>query len=104
MIAEPSYTMESLSSYLDGKTEVDALRALADLYPGKVVFSTSLGYEDQVITDLICKHNIPIRIFTLDTGRLFPETYSVWEKDQRPLRYPDRNLLSESGSYGKAGD
>ncbi|OIN59591.1 phosphoadenylyl-sulfate reductase [Arsenicibacter rosenii] len=80
MIAEPSYTMESLSSYLDGKTEVDALRALADLYPGKVVFSTSLGYEDQVITDMICKHNIPIRIFTLDTGRLFPETYSVWKK------------------------
>jgi phosphoadenosine phosphosulfate reductase len=54
-----------------------ALQDLAKAFPGKVVFSTSLGYEDQVITHFIFSNNIPIPIFTLDTGRLFSETYSV---------------------------
>ncbi len=40
-------------------------------------FSTSLSWEDQVITHYIFSNNLPIRVFTIDTGRLFPETYSV---------------------------
>jgi phosphoadenosine phosphosulfate reductase len=81
MIAEPtSPTVASLSEQLAGLSEIDALRLLADLFPGQVIFSTSLGYEDQVITDMILTNHIPIRIFTLDTGRMFSETYSVWQK------------------------
>ena len=80
MIAEPSYTLESLSEQLVGKSEVESLRLLAELFPGQVVFSTSFGYEDQVITDMILANNIPIRIFSLDTGRMFGETYQVWQK------------------------
>ena len=44
----------------------------------RVVFSTSLGWEDQVITHHIFANNFDINIFTLDTGRLFNETYSVF--------------------------
>lgn len=81
MIAEPtSHTLDSLTSLLAGKSEVESLQTLAALFPGQIVFSTSLGYEDQVITDLIAQHTIPVRIFTLDTGRMFNETYSVWKK------------------------
>jgi phosphoadenosine phosphosulfate reductase len=54
-----------------------ALQAIAKAFPGKVVFSSSLSYEDQVITHFIFSNNIPISVFTLDTGRLFSETYSV---------------------------
>ena len=36
--------------------------------------------EDQVITHLIFSKNIPVKVFTLDTGRLFTETYSVWSQ------------------------
>ncbi|RYF48728.1 MAG: phosphoadenylyl-sulfate reductase, partial [Cytophagaceae bacterium] len=80
MLAEQTdHTRESLTDQLAGLSEVDALRRLAELYPGQVVFSTSLGYEDQVITDMILANDIPIRIFTLDTGRMFAETYSVWK-------------------------
>lgn len=57
-----------------------ALQLVADLFAGKVVFSSSLGQEDQVITDAICKYNLGIEIFTLDTGRLFYETYDLIEK------------------------
>lgn len=53
------------------------LTFLAHKYPGKVAFSTSLSFEDQVITHHIFANELPIRVFTLDTGRLFPETYSV---------------------------
>lgn len=70
----------SLKAALAGKTEVEALAILADLFPGEVVFSTSLGYEDQVITDLIHSNNIDIKVFTLDTGRLFNETYMTLQK------------------------
>ena len=58
----------------------ETLVFLANEYKGKVVFSTSFGQEDQVITDLISKNNVPITIFTLDTGRLFQETYDVFHK------------------------
>ena len=42
-----------------------------------VVFSTSLGQEDQVITDMIFKNQMNIKVFTLDTGRLFYEHYEL---------------------------
>lgn len=54
------------------------LLELTELYPGTVVFSTSFGLEDQAITHLIGDSGVDVRIFTLDTGRLFPETYSTW--------------------------
>lgn len=44
----------------------------------EIVFSTSFSYEDQAITFLI--QNQPIEIFTLDTGRLFEETYETWNR------------------------
>lgn len=56
---------------------VEALRYIAAKTTGKVVFSTSLGQEDQIITDAIFKNDIPIEVFTLDTGRLFNEHYEL---------------------------
>jgi len=46
-------------------------------YPGEIAFSTSMGAEDQVITHMIGSAKLPVRIFTLDTGRLFQETYDL---------------------------
>src|ERR1700712_2803385 len=68
-------------------------------FPGQVTFSTSFSYEDQVIAHKILQNNLPISIFTLDTGRLFPETYSVWsatnEKYNTNIKayYPDHTLI-----------
>ncbi|MEA2989921.1 MAG: bifunctional enzyme CysN/CysC [Alphaproteobacteria bacterium] len=50
---------------------------------GKLVFTTSFGLEDQVITHLLCEHAIDVDITTLDTGRLFPETYDLWAETER---------------------
>ena len=75
------------------------LAVLAKEYPGRVTFSSSFSYEDQVISHQILTNKIPISIFTLDTGRLFAETYSVWsstnEKYATRIKayYPDSTLL-----------
>ena len=51
---------------------IDILQRAAAHAPA--VFSTSLGLEDMVVTDLIVKYTPSISLFTLDTGRLHPET------------------------------
>lgn len=79
----------------------EALRIIADAWPGQVVLSTSFSWEDQVITNLVAHNQIPIDLFTLDTGRLFPETYSTWtatlEKYGLPITayYPNAVLLQQ---------
>ncbi|MCR9064527.1 MAG: phosphoadenylyl-sulfate reductase [Cytophagales bacterium] len=45
-----------------------------------IVFSSSFGQEDQAISHAIYSNNLPIEVFTLDTGRHFPETYEVMDK------------------------
>ena len=57
---------------------LEVMTILEQEYPGKVVFTTSFGYEDQVITDIICRNNLNLEIVTLDTGRFFEETYKTW--------------------------
>jgi phosphoadenosine phosphosulfate reductase len=57
------------------------LRAAADLPPA--AFSTSFGAEDMVVLDLIRRHALPISIFTLDTGRLPEETYTLMQEAEQ---------------------
>ncbi|HNQ68794.1 MAG TPA: phosphoadenylyl-sulfate reductase [Bacteroidales bacterium] len=87
----------------------DTLKAIADEFTGQVVFTTSFGIEDQVITDIICKNDIPISIVSIDTGRLFSETYKVHHatlekyKCKIKVYYPNngslQKLLTEKGPY-----
>jgi phosphoadenosine phosphosulfate reductase len=63
---------------LKGRSIKDALLYLTEKHPGQVTFSTSFSFEDQLIAHEILSNKLPISIFTLDTGRLFAETYSVW--------------------------
>lgn len=84
-----------------GLGPVEALTALAITYPGQVIFSTSFGWEDQVITQMIFTNHIPIKVFTLETGRLFAETYYVWNRTMeiygQPVHayYPSNELLEQ---------
>lgn len=72
-----SHDVTDLVAALDALDLTARLRWTADRFPGRVAFSTSLGQEDQVITDAIWRHDLPIRVFTLDTGRLFEQTYAL---------------------------
>ena len=77
------------------------IQSLVKQFPGKVTFSTSFSYEDQVIAHEILSNGLPVNVFTLDTGRLFAETYSVWNNTNEKYNtritayYPDYRLLEE---------
>ncbi|MGO4406462.1 phosphoadenylyl-sulfate reductase [Bosea sp. RAF48] len=49
---------------------------------GAVVFTTSFGLEDQVLTHFIATAKLPVIFATLDTGRLFPEVYALWQQTE----------------------
>jgi phosphoadenosine phosphosulfate reductase len=68
---------EELKKQIKGLSIEDQLKKLVTRFPGKMIFTTSLGIEDQVITHKIFTNNIDIKVITLDTGRLFPQTYDV---------------------------
>ena len=70
-------TATQLTDNLQGISITEKIRELTIRYPGKVVFTTSFGYEDQVLTDMIFSSDLPVRVVTLDTGRMFEETYKV---------------------------
>lgn len=61
---------------------VERLRAAAQAHPGRIVFASSLGAEDQVITDLIARHRLPIAIGTLVTGRLHAQTLALIDRTE----------------------
>lgn len=99
--------LKELKEKIESKSIIEQLEYLSKKFSGKIVFSTSFGLGDQVITDIIFKNNLPIEIFTLDTGRLFEDTYRVWDKTLKKYNkkikayFPDKeaveNLVTEKG-------
>jgi phosphoadenosine phosphosulfate reductase len=61
----------------------DRLAALRQAIAGRVVFTTSFGLEDQAVAHALFTRELGIEVVTLDTGRLFPETYQVWSETER---------------------
>jgi len=66
-----------MSSFDQRLADTEALlkRIAQDFSPA--VFASSLAAEDMVLTDLILRAQLPIQVFTLQTGRLHPETLAV---------------------------
>ncbi len=94
-------TAEKYNAGLAEKSIVEKLNFLIENHSKKVVFTTSFGYEDQVITDIIFSNNLDIEVITLDTGRLFPETYKVYlstlEKYKKTIKayFPPTDKVEE---------
>ena len=81
--------VKALNAHLEGTTNIEELFLfLIDQRLGKMVFSTSLGQEDQVLTHHIVINKFPIKVFTLDTGRLFQETYDLLAATQQKFKLP----------------
>jgi phosphoadenosine phosphosulfate reductase len=98
---------EEIKQLTAGLDPVAALTKLAEKFSGEIVFSSSFGWEDQVITHMIFTNNLPIKVFTLETGRIFPETYYVWNRTMEmygkvihayyPKNEPLEKMLNEKG-------
>src|SRR5436190_5928024 len=63
----------------EGSPPLEILRWAVAQYP-RITFATGFGAEGCVVIDLIGRHQLPIDIFTLDTGELFPETLELWKR------------------------
>ncbi|TSA35251.1 MAG: phosphoadenylyl-sulfate reductase [Porphyromonadaceae bacterium] len=104
---------EDLASQIDSETAglgiQDTLRTLSSRFQGEIAFSTSFGQEDQVIADMIFTPDLPILVFTLDTGRHFEETYKVMNqtlaKYNKKIKvcFPDKDqvekLMTQKGPF-----
>ena len=105
-----SISASAVEKLVDAQRPAESLASLAQAFPELVTFSTSFGLEDQVISDLILGQALPIAVFTLDTGRMFAETYSTWsatvEKYSVPINayYPQadtlQNFVTDFGPNG----
>lgn len=80
--------IDQLNREFNRLTVEEGLQKILSLDLGNIAFSTSLGQEDQVITDLIFRHQLPVSIFTLDTGRLFEKTWEVYQKTIQKYHQP----------------
>ena len=82
--------INQLKEKLKNKNAEEILKIVSQEFDSKIVFATSLGEEDQVLTDMIARVAPAIGIFTLDTGRLHQETYDLLAKTQK--KYPKLQL------------
>ena len=67
------------AEFMEGTPE-KALEYFLNEFPTSSALSSSLSYEDQTLTDMMVKIRKDARIFTLDTGRQFPETYELIDR------------------------
>lgn len=79
----------------------EVLAAAAERFEGRIALASSLGLEDQVITAMIASARIPIPIFTLDTGRLFPETYNLIAETSSHYGLPLRVFFPDASEVEK---
>lgn len=90
-----------LNSEFHGLDVSERLKRLCETVQGRIVFTTSFGLEDQYLSHLVFSQDIAIDVVTLDTGRLFAETYALWqeteEKYGRRIKayHPDAHALQE---------
>ncbi|MDR2814874.1 MAG: phosphoadenylyl-sulfate reductase [Prevotellaceae bacterium] len=69
-----------LNKRFAGKSAEELLTFFLREYRGRIALASSLGIEDQALTDMVVKIDPAATVFTIDTGRLFPETYSLIDR------------------------
>ncbi len=76
----------------------------AEQFAPRITLATGFGVEGCVLIDLIARNDLPIDLFTLDTGLLFPETYALWKALERQLRRHDPGGAAGADRGGAGAD
>jgi phosphoadenosine phosphosulfate reductase len=102
-----SHEIELLNEKLKGKSPEEVIEHFIKVFGNRIALSSSMGAEDQVLTHMVCSIDKNVQIFTLDTGRLFPETYELIDKTSKfynikiEVFFPDyqhvQNMVKEKG-------
>ncbi|HUO54713.1 MAG TPA: phosphoadenylyl-sulfate reductase [Rhodoblastus sp.] len=110
-MSDPLHRLAGKLDQAFAKTDLAGrLRLLRDSVAGRLIFTTSFGIEDQALTHAISEQGIDVEFATLDTGRMFPETYEVWARTEEKYGmrikafYPDAEavqaLVADQGVNG----
>lgn len=99
MTVSPILSVEELDARL-AALDLPARLALVAGLPGRTVFTTSLGIEDQVITAAIGTDRLDIDVVTLETGRLFPETLALIDETESRYGLTIRRFHPEAADVG----
>ena len=91
--------INQLKNKIENKSAEEVLQIASQEFGSRIVFASSLGEEDQVITDMVARLAPGIEIFTLDTGRLPQETYDLIAQTQK--RYPQLKFKIYFPDYKK---
>lgn len=84
MTSSPTQDLADFSTRLLSQDLDQRLQTVVAAYAGqRIVFSTSLGAEDQLISEAIARLKLPIEVFTLETGRLFAETLTLLDETEQ---------------------
>ncbi|HEX3008590.1 MAG TPA: phosphoadenylyl-sulfate reductase [Bacteroidales bacterium] len=75
--------IQQLNETFEKKDPHEVLSYFLHEYKGRIALSSSLGIEDQALTHMVCNIDRSAKVFTLDTGRLFPETYTLIDKTNK---------------------
>ncbi len=99
--------IEQLEKKYRGAKAEEIIQLAIEIFENKLSFATSLSVEDQVVTYMLSMVSSRIDIFTLDTGRLFQETYDTIEKTNKffniniRIIFPEKeqveNMVNEKG-------
>jgi phosphoadenosine phosphosulfate reductase len=100
-------TTEELNRKFSKSAPEEVLKYFLENFKGRIVFASSMGAEDQVLTDMIVRIDPEVKIFTLGTGRLFKETTELIEITNKKydihieVRSPDKaeveQMVKEKG-------
>ncbi len=100
----PVIDLGAASRALEGEPALEILRWSVEHLGPRLTFATGFGAEGCVIIDLIGRNNLPIDIFTLDTGVLFPETLALWKRLEAHYGITIRSVApDQAASPGSAG-
>ncbi|MGB7034463.1 MAG: phosphoadenylyl-sulfate reductase [Xanthobacteraceae bacterium] len=97
--AELATRCARLNAVLTDLSAAERLATFRNEISGRLIFATSFGAEDQIVLHLLAEQDLDVDIVTLDTGRLFPQTYELWAETERRYRrrirafYPQHDKL-----------
>lgn len=78
-----SHQIEAWNQQMQGKSPQEIITFFLHHYEKRIALSTSMGLEDQALIHMVSEVDKKARFFTLDTGRLFPETYDLIDRTSR---------------------
>jgi phosphoadenosine phosphosulfate reductase len=93
--------IEEWNTSLKGRSAKEVIGFFLDHFGTRIILSTSLGLEDQVLTEMVLSQNPNVDVFTLDTGRLFPETYDLIARTNKHFGIRMKTFFPDAGKVEK---